>query len=137
MSDATCSSSLCNNILRIVRENDAESRIGSVARLADGLGTLIRVNSGKSSSTEATTSALRTALPLASVSSIENIVTGTSETQVLLPSEEEQRKRAWDLAKGEYKTFTICLRVVFALLLLLFLGGIVAAIAAATATQEL
>ena len=137
MSESTMSSSLCSNILNIVQKNDAESRIASVARLADGVGTLIRVNSGKSSSAEVTTSALRSALPLASVSSIENVVTGTCETQVLVPSPEEQRRRAWDLAKSEFRVFKVCLRAVFALLVLLFFGGCVAAIASSTAKQEL
>lgn len=137
MTESTMSSSLCTNILGIVRQNDAESRIASVARLADGVGTLIRVNSGQASSAEATTSALRSALPLASVSSIENIVTGTCETQVLFPSAEEQRRRAWDLAKGEFKLFKMCIRAVFVVLVLLFVGGVTAAIASSTAKQDL
>jgi hypothetical protein len=88
---------VCDHILSSARQFDAAAKITSVSRRDADDGILVRLAAQKDK-TIALTKALRAAWPLASVSTVENLVNGHTEAQVLLPSESEQQEIAKSLA---------------------------------------
>jgi len=89
---------VCERILSSAKRFDAAAKITSVSRRDVDDGILVRLAAQKDK-TLALTKALRAAWPLASVSTVENLVNGHTEAQVLLPSEAEQREIAKSLAE--------------------------------------
>lgn len=89
---------VCERILNAARRLDAAAKITSVSRRDADDGILVRL-AAQQDKTAALTTALRNAWPLASVSTVENLVNGHTEAQVLLPSEAEQREIAKSLAE--------------------------------------
>jgi len=88
---------LCESILARVRKFDDGAEIASVRRTeADGA-MRVRLLASKADA-PGMLQALRSAWPLASVSQVENLVSGRTETQVLLPDEAEQQKLARAIA---------------------------------------
>ena len=88
---------VCEHILSSAKQFDAAAKITSVSRRDADDGILVRLAAHKDK-TVALTKALRAAWPLASVSTVENLVNGHTEAQVLLPSEPEQQEIAKSLA---------------------------------------
>jgi len=88
---------VCEHILSSAKQFDAAAKITSVSRRDADDGILVRLAAHKDK-TAALTKALRAAWPLASVSTVENLVNGHTEAQVLLPSEPEQQEIAKSLA---------------------------------------
>ena len=89
---------MCERILSSAKRFDAAAKITSVSRRDVDDGILVRLAAHKDK-TLALTKALRDAWPLASVSTVENLVNGNTEAQVLLPSEAEQQEIAKSLAE--------------------------------------
>ena len=89
---------VCERILSAARRLDAAAKITSVSRRDADDGILVRL-AAQQDKTAALTTALRAAWPLASVSTVENLVNGHTEAQVLLPSEAEQKEIAKSLAE--------------------------------------
>ena len=88
---------VCERILSAAKRFDAAAKITSVSRRDADDGILVRL-AAQEDKTQALTKALRAAWPLASVSTVENLVNGHTEAQVLLPSEAEQQEIAKSLA---------------------------------------
>ncbi len=88
---------LYDNILALVKKIDSTSRISSVSRRDADDGVLVRLVTSDDSL--GVLRALRDALPLASVSLVENLVDGRTEAQLLLPNSSEQRTIATHLAQ--------------------------------------
>lgn len=92
---------LANRVLQVAHSVDGDARVTSVARWDASDATLVRVTTKSLGNTgTALISALKSACPLASVSLVENFCDGTTEAQLLLPSEEEQRVAASGIAWG-------------------------------------
>jgi len=89
---------VCERILSAAKRLDAAAKITSVSRRDADDGILVRL-AAQQDKTAALTTALRAAWPLASVSTVENLVNGHTEAQVLLPSEAEQQEIAKSLAE--------------------------------------
>ena len=89
---------VCERILSAAKRLDAAAKITSVSRRDADDGILVRL-AAHEDKTLALTRALRAAWPLASVSTVENLVNGHTEAQVLLPSEAEQQEIAKSLAE--------------------------------------
>ena len=88
---------MCDQLLRTVHTVDNHARISAVARREDDESTLVRLRLSSRLTDAAkltVTSALNAVWPLASVSLVENVVDGTVETQVLLPSASDQNELA-------------------------------------------
>lgn len=92
----TMAQKLCRRILTTVQSVDADASISSVSKWDNDDSTLVRVRTSglATASTSLIVGALRAAWPLASVSIVENVVDGTSEAQVLVPSLDDQRSIA-------------------------------------------
>jgi hypothetical protein len=90
-------SEVCEQLLKTVHAVDNHARISAVARREDDESTLVRLRLSSRLTDAAkltVTSALNAVWPLASVSLVENVVDGTVETQVLLPSASHQNELA-------------------------------------------
>jgi hypothetical protein len=88
---------LCERILGRARQFDEGAEIASVRRTeADGA-MRVRLLAPKADA-QGMLQALRCAWPLASVSQVENLVSGRTETQVVLPDEREQQELARNIA---------------------------------------
>ena len=88
---------LCERVLSTVHQVDSGATISSVSRWESDDSTLVRVKTSTASMSIAMTNALKCAWPLANVSMMESVLDGTTEAQILLPSETEQRCIAYDL----------------------------------------
>lgn len=108
---------LCQNILDRIHLQDADASISSVSRRDLDDATLVRVKTTPGTS-EGVLASLRRALPLATVTLVENLLTGRSETQVLLPSPDDQVELAKRLAhdKRGQATLRTILRLLLAML---------------------
>lgn len=93
---ATLAQKLVRRILTTVKAVDADASISSVSRWDHDDSTLVRVRTSglAAASPSVVVAALRAAWPLASVSIVENVVEGTSEAQLLVPSLDDQRALA-------------------------------------------
>jgi len=87
---------LCESILKRVQQFDTGAEIASVRRTEEDGGVRVRVST--KTSAHGMLQALRDAWPLASVSQVENLVNGRTETQVLLPDDAEQQELARHIA---------------------------------------
>lgn len=90
--------SLCRRVLSTVRSVDSKASITSVAKWESDDSTLVRLKTSTGSVMTAIQAALRLAYPLASISIVENVIDGTNEAQILLPSKTEQEWIARDKA---------------------------------------
>jgi hypothetical protein len=88
---------LCESILGRVRQFDERAEIASVRRTEEDGSMRVRLLATKADA-QGMLQALRSAWPLASVSQVENLVSGCTETQVLLPDEAEQQELARSIA---------------------------------------
>ena len=88
---------LCESILGRVRQFDEGAEIASVRRTEEDGSMRVRLLATKADA-QGMLQALRSAWPLASVSQVENLVSGCTETQVLLPDEAEQQELARSIA---------------------------------------
>jgi len=82
---------LCRRVLSTVQAVDTDASITSVSRLEHDSATLVRIRAGGSRNPHGILSALAYAWPLARVSLVENVVEGTTEAQMLVPSRDEQQ----------------------------------------------
>jgi len=82
---------LCRRVLSTVQAVDTDASITSVSRLEHDSATLVRIRAGGSRNPHGILSALIRAWPLARVSLVENVVEGTTEAQMLVPSRDEQQ----------------------------------------------
>lgn len=92
-SSATLAQKLCRRVLSTVHDVDGNASITSVSRWDHDSATLVRVRAGEANGGTpfGLVDALKRAWPLARVSLVENVVEGTTEAQMLVPSREEQR----------------------------------------------
>lgn len=88
---------LCRRVLSTVQAVDTDASITSVSRWDHDSATLVRIRAGGSQTPHGILSALKHAWPLARVSLVENVVEGTTEAQMLVPSRDEQQV----LARGQ------------------------------------
>lgn len=88
---------LCESILGRARQFDEGAEIASVRRTEEDGSVRVRLLATKTDA-QGMLQALRSAWPLASVSQVENLVSGCTETQVLLPDEAEQQELARGMA---------------------------------------
>ena len=101
--NGTLAQKLCRRVLSTVRDVDRNAAITSVSRWDHDSATLVRVRAGEANSGGAPfgiVDALKRAWPLARVSLVENVVEGTTEAQMLVPSRDEQRDIARQQAYG-------------------------------------
>lgn len=87
---------LCESILKRVQQFDEGAEIASVRRTDEDGSVRVRVTT--KAVAHDMLQALRDAWPLASVSRVENLVSGRTETQVLLPDAAEQQELARHIA---------------------------------------
>lgn len=85
---------LCRRVLSTVHTIDGDASITSVSRWDHDNATLVRIRAGGSKTPHGILSALKRAWPLACVSLVENVVEGTTEAQMLVPSRHEQQTLA-------------------------------------------
>lgn len=111
-----------DQVLDRVRGFDATASITSISRRDLDDATLVRVKTTPSTSA-VVLDTLRSALPLATISIVENLVTGSSETQVLLPNERDRAELATRLAHE--RPGQASLRALLRLLVVLFVGSCV------------
>lgn len=93
---STLAQQLCRRVLTTVQSIDRNASIASVSRWDHDCSTLVRVRAGetKTNAPLSIVNALQRSWPLARVSLIENVMEGTTEAQMLVPSREEQREIA-------------------------------------------
>jgi hypothetical protein len=82
---------LCRRVLSTVQTVDNEASITSVSRWDHDNATLVRIRASGSQTPHGILNALKRAWPLACVSLVENVVEGTTEAQMLVPSRDEQQ----------------------------------------------
>jgi len=115
----------CNRVLERARASDSNARISSVSRRDLDDATLVRVHTSSTSAMQVLQT-LRAAWPLATVTLVENLLTGRKETQVLLPNERDQMEIAKRMAHDNRGQ--LLLRGILRLLLVMLLGSCVACI---------
>tara|TARA_X000001036_G_scaffold191214_1_gene180240 strand:+ start:406 stop:780 length:375 start_codon:yes stop_codon:yes gene_type:complete len=108
------SGTLCENILDRAMALDMNASISSVARRDADDSTLVRIRTSKDTAL-GVLAALRVAWPLATVTLVQNRLSGKTEAQVLLPNEKDQQEIAKTLAN--YGTGQKALRLIANLLL--------------------
>ena len=126
--EGTLTHRLCERVLSTVRNVDKNASISSVAKWDRDDSTLVRIKTSNQMYTVALQAALRCAWPLARITTVENYVEGTTEAQILLPSEAEKRCTAYDMAMNAPSA-----RRLGRLANLLLLAGVVAFAVAITA----
>lgn len=94
---ATLARQLCQRILQTVASVDKNASITSVARWDHDSATLVRIRTVNDNPFPIM-DALKRMWPLAIVSMVENVVEGVTETQILVPSREEQHSLAREQA---------------------------------------
>ena len=94
----TLARQLCRRVLSTAKTVDDTARITSVSRWDRDNATLLRISTN-SGTPLSLTDMLRKVFPLAKVALVENVVEGTTEAQILVPSNEEQRDIARSLAE--------------------------------------
>tara|TARA_B110000444_G_scaffold225464_1_gene229334 strand:+ start:872 stop:1345 length:474 start_codon:yes stop_codon:yes gene_type:complete len=90
---ATLAQQLCKRVLSTVRDVDADASIASVSKWDHDCSTLVRVRAGRGAAF-GILDALKSSWPLARVSLVENVMDGTTEAQMLVPSRCEQHEIA-------------------------------------------
>ena len=97
---ATLAQQLCRRVLNSMHAVDASASITSVSRWDHDNATLVRIRASEAheGAPHGVVAALRQHWPLARVSLVENLVEGTTEAQMLVPSTDEQRMLARDQA---------------------------------------
>ena len=93
----TLARQLCRRVLSTAKAVDDQARITSVSRWDADNSTLLRISTQLGTPVQLA-QALRAVFPLAKVSLTENVVDGTTEAQILVPSDDEQRDIARALA---------------------------------------
>ena len=88
---------LCSSVLSIARAEDDGARITSMAKWEHDDSTLLRV-SADAVTMPSIAAALRRRLPLASVGIVEDVMNGTQQAQLLVPSGADQLRRASAMA---------------------------------------
>ena len=112
----------CDRVLDRVKGLDASAAITSISRRDMDDAMLVRVRTTPATAS-AVLSSLRSAWPLATVSLVENLVTGRSEAQVSLPNERDQAELAMRMA--HQRPGQVILRAALRLLVVLFVGACV------------
>ena len=112
----------CDRVLDRVKGLDASAAITSISRRDMDDAMLVRVRTAPATAS-AVLSSLRSAWPLATVSLVENLVTGRSEAQVSLPNERDQAELAMRMA--HQRPGQVILRAALRLLVVLFVGACV------------
>lgn len=98
-SDATNKNNLSERVLGTFREHDEGARIVSVLRDECGR-SVVRVRSSKDHNAIALSEVMKSEMPLAQSSVIENSLDGTIETEVVVPTRADERARAHLKAAG-------------------------------------
>ncbi len=88
---------LCSSVLSIARAEDDGARISSIAKWEHDDSTLLRV-SADAGTIPSIAAALRRRWPLASVGIVEDVMNGTQQAQLLVPSGTDQLRRASSMA---------------------------------------
>lgn len=96
--EGTLARQLCRRVLSTAKTVDDTARITSVSRWDRDNATLLRISTN-SGTPLSLADMLRKVFPLAKVALVENVVEGTTEAQILVPSNEEQRDIARSLAE--------------------------------------
>ena len=91
-SSSSLAQQLCRRVLTTVHAVDGDATIASVSRWDRDQATLVRVRAG--GTPFGVVDALKAAWPLSVVSLVENVIDGTTEAQMLVPSRDEQRELA-------------------------------------------
>ena len=91
------SGTLCENLLNRATALDMNASISSVSKRDADDSTLVRIRTSKDTAM-GVLSALRLAWPLATVTLVQNRLSGNTEAQVLLPNEKDQQEIAMTLA---------------------------------------
>jgi hypothetical protein len=112
----------CDRVLDRVQGFDASAVITSISRRDPDDAMLVRVRTAPATAS-AVLESLRSAWPLATVSLVENLVTGRSEAQVSLPNERDQAELA--LRMAHERPGQASLRAVLRFLVVLFIGACV------------
>lgn len=112
----------CDRVLDRVQGFDASAVITSISRRDPDDAMLVRVRTAPATAS-AVLESLRSAWPLATVSLVENLVTGRSEAQVSLPNERDQAELA--LRMAHERPGQASLRAVLRFLVVLFVGACV------------
>lgn len=112
----------CDRVLDRVQGFDASAAITSISRRDPDDAMLVRVRTAPATA-GAVLDSLRSAWPLATVSLVENLVTGRSEAQVSLPNERDQAELAMRMAHE--RPGQVILRAALRLLVVLFVGACV------------
>ena len=112
----------CDRVLDRVQGFDASAAITSISRRDPDDAMLVRVRTAPATAS-AVLESLRSAWPLATVSLVENLVTGRSEAQVSLPNERDQAELA--LRMAHERPGQASLRAVLRFLVVLFVGACV------------
>lgn len=127
---STIAQKLCSCVLNAVRDIDADASISTVSKWDHDDSTMVRVRSGVSAPL-ALLKALRDQFPLATVSTVENLIDGSTQAQILIPSKNEQFYIARSMATQNrrnlwLKMLTRLLLFVFSVLFAMFVAGDVA-----------
>ena len=113
---------LAEAVLQCATKSDADVSLASVCKQDVSGATLVRLRGGGGggpAGVESLLSSLRRRFPLATVSSVENGLTGNFETQLLLPDSGDCKMRASTIAH-KTKTAVVLARLVIALGVALF-----------------
>lgn len=111
---------LAEAVLQCAAKSDADVSLASVCKQDVSGATLVRLRGGGGPvGVESLLSSLRRRFPLATVSSVENGLTGNFETQLLLPDSGDCKMRASTIAH-KTKTAVVLARLVIALGIALF-----------------
>lgn len=94
-----CVDSTTKIVLRLCRENDAEASVASVLRDSSAH-TVIRLRPTGGRTALSLLSTLRQVLPLAQTRVIENVLDGTLETEVVVPTKKDEHRAARSLARS-------------------------------------
>lgn len=112
----------CDRVLDRVKGLDASASITSISRRDTDDSMLVRVRTAPATAAVVLES-LRRAWPLATVSIVENLITGRSEAQVSLPNERDQAELAVRMAHE--RPGQAVLRAALRFLVVLFVGACV------------
>lgn len=96
---ATTGDTVSKRVLECCRQNDSEASVASVLR--DALGhTVIRLRPTEERTTVALLNTLRRVMPLAQCRMIENVLDGTMEAELVVPSSSDERSVAGQRARA-------------------------------------
>ena len=112
--------SVSENVLRTFQQHDDGARVVSVLRDACGR-SVVRLRSSRSHAADSLLSVMQRAMPLAKASVIENVLDGTVETEVVVPTRADERAVALSKASATLTATALS----YAAYILFLAGGVV------------